>query len=48
MSILPTQLSLFNFDKVNSVLHAMTPLTTLQAATLAGRFNIFVSFYNLP
>ena len=26
MSILPTELSLFNYDKVNSVLQLMTPL----------------------
>ena len=25
MSILPTKLSLFNYDKVNSVLQSMTP-----------------------
>ena len=27
MSILPTELSLFNYDKVKSVLHSMTPLS---------------------
>ena len=26
MSILPTELSLFNYDKVNSVLQSITPL----------------------
>ena len=30
MSILPTELSLFNCDKVNLVLQSMTPLTTLK------------------
>ena len=30
MSILPTELSLFNYDKVNSVLQSMTPLSLIK------------------
>ena len=41
MSILPTELSLFNYDKVNSVLHSMTPL---KMADQAGFHNPCMCF----
>lgn len=40
MFILPTELSLFNYDKVKTVLQSVTPLRWFQAAIFYKNFSI--------